>query len=106
MIIVLKMRTRVEGGYKVEETAENMTVAGAGAAGRTTYNFSGGVGEDTGFEATAPSSAPLLATDITGTTVVAATKATVKPADNGFYTRHVLNTKPGGRTKPVREWYV
>jgi hypothetical protein len=77
-----------------------------------TYTFGGTAtttvaGEDTGFEAAAPSATTVVAaTAIGGITTTSATKATVKPADNGFYNRHVHNKQKQNGSKPVKEWYV
>jgi hypothetical protein len=79
------------------------------------YTFGGNavVGEDTGFEAPVlPTAATVVAaTAVGGTTTMTAAKATVKPADNGFYSRHVHNKPPQAQqkqngSKPVKEWYV
>ena len=93
------MRTRAEGAYKVEEAR---TYTFGGPAATTTVQ-----GEDTGFEAPVPTATTVVAaTAIGGITTTAAAKATVKPADNGFYSRHVHNKQKQNGSKPVREWYV
>lgn len=95
------MRTRAEGGYKVEET-RNYTFGGTASTAVA--------GEDTGFEAPlVPAQTTVVATAVGGKTTTTAAKATVKPADNGFYSRHVhkpqQQQKQNG-SKPVKEWYV
>ncbi len=98
VIIVLKMRTRAENAYKVEE-ARTYTFAGNGSTAVG--------GEDTGFESSAPTAATVVAaTAVGGITTTTAAKATVKPADNGFYNRHVHNKQKQNGSKPVKEWYV
>lgn len=100
VMIVLKMRTRVEGAYKVDESR--------------TYQFAATpqmppnpqmmtatpsvTGDDTGFET--PS--------IVGISTIPGTKATVTPAGNGFYEKYVVNggNKKNNSGKPVKEWYV
>ncbi len=100
VIIVFKMRTRGDSSYKVDDSR--------------TYTFVGSAavhGEDTGFEApasssTLPQTTVVSATAIGGITTTAVTKATIKPADNGFYNRHVHNKQKQSGSKPIREWYV
>jgi len=94
------VRTRTDNSHKVDDNR--------------TYTFSGsGIvpGEDTGFEAPAsstslPQTTVVSATAIGGITTTAVTKATIKPADNGFYNRHVHNKQKQSGSKPIREWYV
>ena len=98
VIIVFKMRTRTDGGYKVEES-HNYTFGGTASTAVA--------GEDTGFEAPlVPTQTTVVATAVGGITTTTAAKATVKPADNGFYSRHVHNKQKQNGSKPVKEWYV
>ena len=117
VIIVLKMRTRVEGNFKVEEStrttyqfqqnSHNLSQQGHNNSGTlnstqavaetTPLDPNGDQSNDTGFET--PS--------IVGISTMPGTKATVIPASNGFYEKYVNNNgrkKNGG--KAVREWYV
>ena len=117
VIIVLKMRTRVEGNFKVEEStrttyqfqqnSHNLSQQGHNNSGTlnstqavaetTPLDPNGDQNNDTGFET--PS--------IVGISTLPGTKATVIPASNGFYEKYVNNNgrkKNGG--KAVREWYV
>ena len=112
VIIVLKMRTREENNYKVDETARTYQFAATGGPGLSagtpaSASVAGGGlppaltpsmnGDDTGFET--PS--------IVGISNVPGTKATVTPAGNGFYEKYVNNNqKKNSSGKPVREWYV
>ena len=113
VIIVLKMRTRVEGNFKVDESNTTRTYqfqqnsnavnsqhnnSAIVAAETTPLNPEGATDtNDTGFET--PS--------IVGISNLPGTKATVIPASNGFYEKYVNNNASKQKNgKPVREWYV
>ncbi len=107
VIIVLKMRTRVEGNFKVEETSRTYQFAQQPLNGAsqqppnpsndllTPLNGGGPPSNDEDFET--PS--------IVGISPLPGAKATVIPASNGFYEKYVNNNKKNNG-KPVREWYV
>ena len=102
VVIVLKTRTRVDQGYKVEEAR--------------TYHF-GNTGDNYGGGATMPGNPmPSAPGPPTGGSVVGITGSTTLPGAvirpppppsdaNGFYANGATATvKKNG--KPVREWYV
>ncbi len=108
VIIVLKMRTRDEGAYKVDESRTYQftpaPTVGVNPTATLTSNrppiTTPSVVDDTGFET--PS--------IVGISNIPGTKATVTPAAKGFYDKYVVNNNQtngtSGKKKPVREWYV
>lgn len=112
VIIVLKMRTRVEGNFKVDTN---------GSENRTTYQFQQQQNVDLLTPLNGASSAPVNnvaaaaagpaddfeTPSIVGISNLPGTKATVIPASNGFYEKYVNNNqKKNANGKPVREWYV
>lgn len=100
VIIVLKMRTRTEQSFKVEQNV---------AAENRTYQFAQNQQQQKNSELLTPLNQAPTEVDtgfetpsIVGINNLPGTKATVIPASNGFYEKYVNNNKK----KPVREWYV